>query len=83
MKKKLTLDSLIISAKKFCKIESKHPFKELYGVTDGKAVGTLIEHRFKDFLGSSFNYEVGNSASGIDLPSLDINTDIKEFIKAV
>ena len=77
MKKKLTLDSLIISAKKFCKIESKHPFKELYGVTDGKAVGTLIEHRFKDFLGSSFNYVVGNSASGIDLPSLDINTDIK------
>jgi len=50
---------------------------ELFGVTDGKAVGTYIEHKFKEFLCSQYDLEVGNSASGIDLPSSKINTDIK------
>ena len=47
----------------------------LFGVTDGKAVGTYIEHKFKAYLAQ--NYEVGfsSSASGIDLPEL--NVDIK------
>jgi len=73
--KKLTLDSLVASAKEFCLQESGVYKKELFGVTDGKAVGTFVEHEFQQFLASRFEMDLGNSASGLDLPS--INTDIK------
>ncbi len=76
-KKSLTIKSLISLAKQFCEQESKIPNRELFGVTDGKAVGTYIEHKFKDFLLSKYNLQIGSSASGIDLPSPEINTDIK------
>lgn len=51
---------------------------QLRGITDGKAVGTYIEHKFKDFLAGEGIIRVedfGSSAKGVDLPSLD--TDIK------
>ncbi|MDR1809602.1 MAG: restriction endonuclease [Prevotella sp.] len=73
----LTIPQLLLCAKDFCEQESKFPNRELFGVTDGKAVGTYIEHKFKDYLLSKYNLEAGSSASGIDLPSLEINTDIK------
>jgi hypothetical protein len=73
----LTIKHLTICAKQFCEQESKTPNKELFGVTDGKAVGTYIELKFKDFLLSKYDLQVGSSASGIDLPSSEINTDIK------
>jgi hypothetical protein len=74
---KLKIKDLISCAKIFCEQESKTPNSELFGVTDGKAVGTYIEHKFKDFLLSKYELQVGSSASGIDLPSSEINTDIK------
>lgn len=40
MKSKLTIEKLKDEAKLFCEAESKIKNKELYGVTDGKAVGT-------------------------------------------
>jgi hypothetical protein len=73
----LTIKSLISLAKDFCEQESKIPNTELFGVTDGKAVGAYIEHKFKDFLFEKYDPEIGSSASGIDLPSPEINTDIK------
>jgi len=76
-KQKLTIKNLTTLAKQFCEQESKTPNSELFGVTDGKAVGTHIEHKFKDFLLSKYDLSVGSSASGIDLPSAEINTDIK------
>ena len=76
-KQKLTIKDLIVCAKIFCEQESVTPSRELFGVTDGKAVGTHIEHKFKEFLHSKYSLQVGNSASGIDLPSIEINTDIK------
>jgi hypothetical protein len=76
-KKPLTLKNLYTSAKKFCLTESQLSFPELIGVTDGKAVGTFVEHRLKQYLSERFIVSVGNSASGIDLPSPEINTDIK------
>jgi hypothetical protein len=76
-KQPLTISNLISLAKSFCEQESKTPNSELFGVTDGKAVGTYIEHKFKDFLLSKYELQVGSSASGIDLPSSEINTDIK------
>jgi hypothetical protein len=76
-KEPLTISNLLSLAKQFCEQESHAPNLELFGVTDGKAVGTYIEHKFKDFLLSMYDVQVGSSASGIDLPSPEINTDIK------
>jgi hypothetical protein len=73
----LSIKTLISLAKVFCEQESKLPNTELFGVTDGKAVGTYIEHKFKNFLLEKYDTEIGSSASGIDLPSPEINTDIK------
>lgn len=44
-------------------------------VTDGKAIGTYLEHKFKACLKKQYNFEEGNSASGIDFP--DLLVDIK------
>ncbi len=77
IKQPLTVDLLVVLAGEFCEQESKAPNRDLFGVTDGKAVGTHIEHKFKDFLLSKYEVYIGNSANGIDLPSDEINTDIK------
>ncbi len=59
----------------FCSV--RHP--ELVGITDGKAVGTYIESRFKQHLREREFFvegqDEGNAAKGIDLPGL--STDIK------
>ena len=75
MKEKLTKEKLIEEAKAFCVAESILPNKDLYGVTDGKAVGTYIEHKFQEHLSERYELTVGSSAKGIDLPSVD--ADIK------
>ncbi len=54
-KKELTIKDLINSANAFCEKETKYKNKELFGVTDGKAVGTYIEHKFKEFLNQNFD----------------------------
>jgi hypothetical protein len=77
MKEKLTVQKLFSEMKIFCVSEGKKNFSELIGVTDGKAVGTFVEHRLKQYLSERYDVVVGNSASGIDFPSHDINTDIK------
>ena len=77
MKEKLTIENLIQEAELFCVEQSKLQHKELYGVTDGKAVGTLIEQSFQKHLREKYEVSIGSSAKGIDLPSDDILTDIK------
>ena len=74
---KLTIDDLKKEAKIFCLHTSKEKIHELYGVTDGKAVGTFIEHKFQARLKVYYSYIRGNSARGIDMPSEEINVDIK------
>jgi len=72
---KLTVHLLKIEAKAFADKESGHKEKSLYGVTDGKAVGTYLEHKFQEALQTKYEYVRGSSAKGIDFPKLDI--DIK------
>lgn len=76
-REKLTIEKLIQEAQYFCIEQSKVQHKELYGITDGKAVGTLIEHKFQSHLQEKYELTIGSSAKGIDLPSDDILTDIK------
>ena len=73
MKKQLTRDALIATAKSFCGLN--HAYKELFCVTDGKAVGTFIERAFQNQVAAQFDLQIGNAASGLDLPTLE--TDIK------
>ena len=75
-KEKLTIEKLIEEAQLFCVEQSKFQHKELFGVTDGKAVGTLIEQKFQKHLHDKYIVTIGSSARGIDLPSDDILTDI-------
>ena len=77
MKEILTIEKLKEEAENFCISESKLKNKSLFGVTDGKAVGTYIEHKFQQQLNSKYLINIGSSALGIDLPSDDICTDIK------
>lgn len=77
MSKKTTLtrNNLLETASQFADVESKYYEPTLFGVTDGKAVGTYLEHKFKEQLKVMYEYEPGNSASGIDIPALGV--DIK------
>lgn len=77
----LTSAKLIQEAKIFAPSHSKMTFSEMYGVTDGKAVGTFIEHKFREYLAEKYKFKVGNSAKGIDFPKLDVDikvTSIKQ-----
>jgi len=71
----LTLESLISQAAAFSVAECEHREPSLFGVTDGKAVGTYLEHKFISRLADRYEFDRGNSASGIDIPSLEV--DIK------
>ena len=71
----LTVELLKAEAKAFAKEESGYKEKSLYGVTDGKAVGTYLEHKFQETLQKKYEYMRGSSAKGIDFPKLEV--DIK------
>ena len=75
MKQKLTIGTLQKEASKFAEKETSYNEPSLYGITDGKAIGTYFEHKFTTYLADIYDYELGNSASGIDLPGL--GADIK------
>src|SRR6267143_5000932 len=75
MAKKLNKEALMALAKSFCQAQSKASHSELFGVTDGKAVGTHVEHLFQALILEQFDIAGGSSAKGIDLPA--VNTDIK------
>lgn len=71
----LTLELLKQEARAFADAERTHPEPRLYGVTDGKAVGGYLESKFQNRLAEKYDYAKGNAATGLDLPSL--NVDIK------
>jgi hypothetical protein len=71
----LRIDTLCYEAGIFSAVESQHSEPLLYGVTDGKAVGTYLEQKFKLYLQNKYDFIKGNSASGIDFPGLLV--DIK------
>ena len=74
-KPKLTVISLCREAHNFAQRESNHNERQLFGVTDGKAVGTYFEHKFRAHRRKKYTFKEGSLASGIDFPELDV--DIK------
>lgn len=81
MKHQLTINAILEEAQKFSIAESSHNEPSLYGVTDGKAVGTYLEHKFQEYLSTNYDYQKGSSAKGIDFPELLVDikvTSIKQ-----
>ena len=76
MKPQLTIEGLRAEAAKFAVAESTHEEPSLFGVTDGKAVGTYLEHKFQRFLHEKYRYQEGSSARGIDFPELDVDLKV-------
>jgi len=72
----LTLASLLDEARLFSEQESSHPESTIFGVTDGKAIGTYLEHKFQSHLEQRYVHAPGNSASGIDLPGLAVDMKV-------
>ena len=73
----LTIEALCREATAFSAIESTFPEPSLYGVTDGKAIGTYLEHKFRAFLTlKQYEYDLGNAASGLDFPGLDVDVKV-------
>jgi hypothetical protein len=80
-KPQLTVPILQNEARVFAVAESTHPEPTIFGVTDGKAIGTYLEHKFQAHLEERYVHAPGNSASGIDLPGLAVDlkvTSIKQ-----
>ncbi len=76
MKPKLTLEILKAEARLFAEVESKYHDHSLYGVTDGKAIGTYFEHKFRRYLREKFDFQEGSSAGGIDFPELEVDMKV-------
>ena len=57
-KNKLEIKTLLDEATKFAEVESTYDEPSLYGVTDGKAVGTYLEHKFTQYLSAKYDYEL-------------------------
>jgi hypothetical protein len=78
---KLTITTLCNEAIAFAEVESTFPEPTLYGVTDGKKVGTYVEQKFQAYLATKYAFAECNSASGIDFPDLQVDmkvTSIKQ-----
>jgi hypothetical protein len=78
----LTIPLLCQEARIFSATESTHKEYSLFGVTDGKAVGTYLELKFRAYLlDKGYHFEEGNAANGLDFPSLNVDmkvTSIKQ-----
>ncbi len=73
----LDLLTLKREAATFIQTISHKPLPTLFGVNDGKTVGTLIEQTFRTALKErGYTFAEGNSASGIDFPSLGVDLKV-------
>jgi hypothetical protein len=72
----LTVADLRDEAHAFAELESAHPEPTIYGVTDGKAIGTYLEHKFHQHLERRYVHAPGNSASGVDFPGLAVDLKV-------
>jgi len=76
MKPPLTVDLLCTEANLFAQIESQQSDPNLYGVTDGKAVGTYFEVKFQKYLREKYIYTTDNAAKGMDFPDLLVDMKV-------
>ena len=75
-KPRLTVRTLCREATAFAEVESTHPEPTLFSVTDGKAIGTYLEHKFRAHLDAKYASAPSNSASGVDFPDLEVDMKV-------
>jgi hypothetical protein len=78
-KGKLTVKLLQQEAAAFANVESTFPEPTLYGVNNGKAIGTYLEHKFRAHLEVKYAFAPCNSALGIDFPDLDVDMKVTDI----
>lgn len=71
-----------MEAQAFFDLESKHAEPALFGVTDGKAVGAYLEHKFRVYLQECYDFVLGNSTNGIDFPGLGVDMKVTNLFKS-
>ena len=76
MKPELTPNDLIREADHYAAHLGRTDQADLYGVTDGKAIGTHVEHGFRAWLARNYSYEEGSAASGLDFPGLSVDMKV-------
>lgn len=74
--KELTVDDMKLEAGTFLRNLSQRGIESLFGATDGKAVGTYVEHEFHAHLARDYTYVMGSSASGIDFPKQRVDLKV-------
>lgn len=79
MKAALTIETLKQEAKAFATLLSANGIPELYGINDGKKVGTYVEIRLNEYLTDRYSYVHGSAANGVDIPELHV--DVKATSK--
>jgi hypothetical protein len=72
----LTLAALQREAALYAAWQSRQREFSLFGITDGKAVGTHVEHAFQHRLRRRYAFPAGNAARGIDFPGLDVDLKV-------
>jgi hypothetical protein len=77
----LTLEILRIEAREFAKQISSEPQKTLFGVDNGKAIGTHVEQGFVSSLAKKYSFDHGNAAKGIDFPGLNIDVKVTSVVQ--
>ncbi|MCY4161148.1 MAG: hypothetical protein OXE77_04710 [Flavobacteriaceae bacterium] len=77
--KKLTIERLKKEASVFIEQESHHYEPSIYRATDGKVIGTYLEHKFQETLSKKYNYRRGRSAKGIDFPGLGVDMKVTKL----
>lgn len=80
-KPELTVPLLCLEAANFAADESVHPEPSLFGVDNGKTVGTYVESKFQTALLDRYKLVGGNAASGIDLPGLNVDIKVTSIAK--
>lgn len=81
MQTPLTLEYLQSAAREYAALLSSVGIPSLYGVNDGKTVGTHVEANFNTFISQNYYHVPGNAAKGIDFPALNVDlkvTSIKQ-----
>ena len=76
MKPELSVKILCDETAQFSQMTSNTPEPSLYGVTDGKTIGTHLEHELRAYLSQKYDYEEGSSAQGIDFPSVSVDMKV-------
>jgi len=72
----LELGSLKAATIEFVRGLSGKALPDLFGVTDGKAVGTYVEAGLHKHVASRYTYATGNAATGIDFPGLAVDLKV-------